>query len=77
MPMHEYEDEQNKDKANDKAALDKLHQRMERHDMEVDLITKYSPFTTEEDLLGEFESGMANEFRASNFYSRNKYEIFS
>jgi len=56
MPMHEYEDEQNKDKANDKAALDKLHQRMERHDMEVDLITKYSPFTTEEDLLAEFDS---------------------
>ena len=51
--MHEYEEEQNKDKANDKAALDKLHQRMERHDMEVDLITKYSPFTNEEDLLGE------------------------
>ena len=54
--MHEYEEEQNKDKANDKAALDKLHQRMERHDMEVDLITKYSPFTTEEDLLGEIST---------------------
>ena len=55
--MHEYEEEHNKDadKA-DKAALDKLHQRMERHDMEVDLITKYSPFTTEEDLLGEHNS---------------------
>ena len=60
--MHEYEEEQNKEKASDKAALDKLHQRMERHDMEVDLITKYSPFTTEEDLLGESETSLANEF---------------
>ena len=53
--MHEYEEEHNTDadKADKAALVDKLHQRMERHDMEVDLITKYSPFITEEDLLGK------------------------
>lgn len=54
VPMYEYEESQGKNK--DKKAIDKNLQRMERHDVELDLITKYSPFNTEEDLLGEFDN---------------------
>ena len=46
VPMHETKD--HKDiKAEEEA--------MNRHDVEVDLLTKFSPFSNEEDLLGEFD----------------------
>ena len=38
------------------ASLDDEEKEITRHDTEVDLLTRYSPFSNEEDLLAEFDS---------------------
>ena len=54
---------------NESLSTEEYENADQRHDIEVDLIQKFSPFSSEEDLLGTYDSSMTSSWFITLFCS--------